>query len=203
MLLEHAYSLFEHGAALRSYRYNADFLRYLLSNRRFILKLHGDINDIGCMEFDPKTAWKRGGSLWDEKKRGRDLRKVYSAILQRGHMVYLGCGFRDSTIKKLHSSWKPDSPALRNCRVALIPSQEASRKLRGRFPEIEFLTFSRWHEVKEFLDRVVAARSAAQQAWHVGAEASDLHQQIFLSSKATPSVRHLKTEPWTCRGVKP
>lgn len=202
MLLEHAYSLFGHGAALRSYRYNADFLRYLLTNRRFILKLHGDINDIGSTEFDPNTAWESGRSLGHEQKRGEDLKKIYSAILQRGHMVYVGCGFRDRTIQELHSSWKPDSPVLRNCRVALIPAQEASRELRSRFPEIEFLTFSKWNEVEEFLDRVVAARSATQEDWHAGAEASDLHRQIFLSWDATPPVKRLKTDLWTCRGMR-
>lgn len=59
------------------------------------------------------------------------------------------------------------------------------------------------NDVEEFLKRVVAARSATQQDWHAGAEASDLHRQVFFSWNAAPPVKHLKTELWTCRGVKP
>ncbi len=100
MLIEHAYSLFGHGAALRSYRYNADFLRYLLSNRQFVLKLHGDINDIASMQFAPHQAWKKYGAFGGRESRGLDLKLIYKTILERGNMIYVGCGFRDETIKE-------------------------------------------------------------------------------------------------------
>ena len=201
MLLEHAYSLFHHGTALRSYRYNADFLRYILSNPRFVLKLHGDINDIGSMELDPNGAWKRSGSLGDRKGKGMDLKEVYRAILDQGHMVYVGCGFRDRTIEELHGFWLAQRRKPCNCRIALIPVWEASRELRSRFREIEFLTFSGFHEVRAFLERVEGARSKTQD-WKPSPEATDIHRQVFLSEDGAPPIQHWKTNLWTCRGEK-
>jgi hypothetical protein len=81
MLLEHAYSTFNHGSALRSYRYNADFLRHLMTNRRFVLKLHGDINDIGTMQFNPEEFWK--GQDERHRRYQKDLTRVYRASLTR------------------------------------------------------------------------------------------------------------------------
>ena len=51
------------SADLRVYRYFAGFLPYILSNPRFVLKLHGDVNDIATMLFDPVSAWSSGGAL--------------------------------------------------------------------------------------------------------------------------------------------
>ena len=202
MLLEHAYSLFHHGAALRSYRWNADFLRYLLSNPRFVLKLHGDINDIASMQFDPYQAWEEGGALYGQ--RGGDLSEVYKAILDRGHMVYVGCGFCDPTIRELHTFWQSKRVAkpraLSNLyRIALIPEDWSPDRVAG-FKDIQFLTFGsrQWHEIRRFLERVVAARSGALE-WRAYSEATDLYQQIFLSWDTTRPKRRLKTEPWTCR----
>lgn len=211
MLLEHAYSLFHHGAALRSYRYNADFLRYLLSNRRFVLKLHGDINDIASMQFDPKQAWEKGAFTKPKpESRGMDLKRIYNAILERGHMVYVGCGFRDETIKELHDFWqlessRPEYRALPNCRIALIPEKRGSDVDLEGFRDIQFLTVGPdcWHELREFLESVVEARSRVPELGRTCPEASDLHRQIFLSWSVPRPVRRLKTEPWTCRGVKP
>ncbi len=215
MLLEHAYSLFHHGAALRSYRYNADFLRYLLSNPRFVLKLHGDINDFGSMELDPDGAWekkrKKKGRFVDQENRGDDLKRVYRAILAQGHMVYVGCGFRDRTIEELHRFWvnNPYPGEQRNFRIALIPGpplipESELPKGLDRFQDIEFLTFnSGWHEVREFLERVEGARSGARVDWTPSLESRDIHRQIFLAWDATPPAQHLETEPWTCRGVRP
>ena len=201
MLLEHAYAL-KHGAALRSYRYNADFLRYILSNRRFVLKLHGDINDIRSMEFHPDGAWKSQGTLGlnGAKGNGAHLKNVYRAILASAHVVYVGCGFRDVTIKKLHASWKAGSCLPHTYRIALLPAEELSQELIDRFRGIEFLTFrtGQWHEIREFLERLAAARKADVEVWNPCAEASDIHRQIFLSAAASP-VQHFKTKAWTCQ----
>ena len=140
MLLEHAYSLFDHGAALRSYRYSADFLRYIMSNPKFILKLHGDINDVGRMLFHPDKAWEKGekdgkvpgqlakqrGSAPEPEKvtYGGDLKMVYQTALQWGHMIYVGMGFRDRTILELHSHWLASGISSPNVRVALLCENE-------------------------------------------------------------------------------
>ena len=102
MFLEHAYSLFNHGSALRSYRYNATFLRYIFSNPRFVLKLHGDINDIGTMLLDPELLW---GGEPPHNGHPNDLKEMYKTALMNGHMVYVGARFRDDTIRKLHEYW--------------------------------------------------------------------------------------------------
>jgi NAD-dependent SIR2 family protein deacetylase len=74
LLLEHAHSRLEKGGALRSYRYTADLLRYILSNRRFILHLHGDINDIATMQCHPSHAWSTG-IFADQEGPGTDLKR--------------------------------------------------------------------------------------------------------------------------------
>ena len=202
MLLEHAFSLYNHGADLHSYRYTADFLRYLLSNRRFVLKLHGDINDLRTMEFDPKGAWEEEGSLGGEEARGRDLEKIYSAALRRGHMIYVGCGFRDQTIQNLHDAWTPEGELLRHCRVALIPGKELEQ-VADRFRGIEFVTCEDpSFEVRQFLERVVAVRSEVDEPWRPCLEASDIYRQIFLFPTDDPPVQNVATELWTCRGIK-
>jgi hypothetical protein len=206
MLLEHAYSLFDFGPALHSYRYGAEFLRYLLSNPRFVLKLHGDINDIGSMELDPESAWERRGRLRSggRKGRGADLKRVYSAILRQAHMVYVGCGFRDRTISELHAASRHESRTPSTCRIALLPSREVSSRLRREFPDINLLTFSAgWHEVREFLERVVGARSESPEEWRPCPEASDIYHQFFRDLSDKPPVQHLETKSWSCWAVEP
>lgn len=213
MLLEHAFSLFNHGAALRSYRYNADFLRYLMSNRRFVLKLHGDINDIGRMQLSPHEAWK-GNRLFVPYR--NDLKKAYTAALEKGHMIYMGMGFRDETIIRLHQAWRKNHQSAAHLRVALIPHSELKRikddlgRRQELFDDIVFLTYgdesdgagSHHHVVREFLTQIAQVRGRGS---HSGdqryrcAEASDLHRQIFLSSPDEPLGRRFATSPWTCR----
>jgi len=201
MLLEHAYSLFSHGADLRSYRYTADFLRYLVSNPRFVLKLHGDINDLATMEFDPNDAWGDGGRFSDGKSIGEDLKRVYGALLSRGHMIYVGCGFTDETIKRLHDSWVGGGGAARFCRVALIPVWE--EEVKERFPAIEFLTYEDPdREVRQFLECVIAARSGVRESWPASLEASSLYRQIFFSVSGDPPVQRMITELWSCKGIR-
>jgi SIR2-like domain len=207
MLLEHAYSLYQHGAALRSYRYNANLLRYLLSNPRFVLKLHGDINDLATMEFDPDAAWVPGAPF--RNRYGGQLKEVYHAILQRGQMIYIGCGFQDATIRELHKFHlrkrrrRGDTTEQRSRPVALVPD---SLQLRTRFDEIEFLTYprGRYREVREFLEQIVDARSDLEDTWQACAEASDIRMQVFRPTSPELRLRqNLSTEPWTCKAHKP
>ncbi|HEY7533001.1 MAG TPA: AMP-binding protein, partial [Nitrospiraceae bacterium] len=173
MLLEHAFSMFNHGAALRSYRYNADFLKYIMSNPHFVLKLHGDINDIGRMQLNPQRAWgrtRRNNYFYDYQE---DLKQVYSSALQNGHMIYVGMGFRDHTIERLHKSWREKEHSTNFLRIALIPGSEL-RSVRGKgFDDILFLTYGgdsspakqsemealSFTSVREFLSRIAHHRS--------------------------------------------
>lgn len=206
MLLEHAFSLFHYGGDLRSYRYSADFLRFVLSNPHFVLKLHGDINDIATMEFCPGKAWRRGG-LSRRNGRGEDLKRAYASALDRGHMIYLGCGFRDATIRKLHRSWKASEESSSFCRVGLLRRDELDELIEsGRATEftergIELLSFEDFFEVREFMKVAVSARSGARERWSACPEATDLHQQLFLSWDPTAAKRNYWTESWSCKGV--
>jgi SIR2-like protein len=207
MLLEHAFSLYDHGAALRFYRYDADFLRYVMSNRRFVLKLHGDINDIRSMQFNPTTAWKKGGKL--AGKHGYDLKMVYSTALREGHMVYVGMGFRDSTIVELHKY--ASNHLSSNVRLALVPRWELNRITENSlFNDITFLTYGtekpfsvdRARAVREFLEQLVEARNyGTHRKWRPCREASDIRDQIFLSGSERPK-QTWWTQEWTCRGVR-
>ncbi len=131
MLLEEAFHLTplaERDAAygrraLRTYRYDARFLRFVLSTPRFVLKLHGDVNDLGTMLFDPSAAWAPGGAL--HGARGRDLCRALDSARNAGHIVYVGCGARDRTFRSLHATPAPTTPPFE--RVALVPLCEAGR----------------------------------------------------------------------------
>lgn len=205
MLLEHAFSLYHHGAALRTYRYTADYLRFLLSNPHFVLKLHGDINDIASMEFRPRKAWSTGG-LSQRYGRGEDLKHVYRAALDRGHMIYLGCGFRDETVEQLHRGWEFDAnrPFYR---IALLPDRELSDPATadqiGRTSRqgIEFLTVGDYGEIRQFMEQVVDQRASGFVREGSCPEASDIHRQIFLSLQPTEATRSFTTQPWSCRGI--
>ncbi len=209
LLLEHAFSLFKYGVALRSYRYTADLLRYVLSNRRFVLHLHGDINDIATMLFRPSGAWAK----WCPKglglpmvpgSTGDDLKRVYANILNRGHVIYLGCGFRDDTIRQLHNGWDSQVTTPGTTRLALVLKSEIEeRDVRPDFPKIKFLTWEDPKEVREFVERVVLIRKEAGWREHPSLEATDLHRQLFLSRSPATLRRNLRTEPWTCKALKP
>lgn len=200
MLLEHAFSLFHHGAALRTYRYKADFLRFILSNPHFVLKLHGDINDIATMEFCPRRAWRKG-RLSGSRGRGRDLERAYNAALNRGHMIYLGCGFQDATIRRLHRSWKFEDRSSPYCRIALLRDKELTAIRLPPGHGIELLSFREFPEVREFMKEVVSARSGARDRWSPCPEATDLHRQLFLGWDPTAARWSFSTEPWSCLGV--
>jgi|GEM_PF-5134258 len=207
MLLEHAFSLYHHGAALRSYRYRADFLRFILSNPRFVLKLHGDINDIRTMELCPRKAWAEGG-LSETGGRGKDLQRVYEAALNRGHMIYLGCGFRDETIRRLHDYWRPKNEGTLT-RIALIPkwqleSQESAAEIRCTQGQgIELLSIEEYSEVKDFVAEVVSVRADDRERWGSCPEATDIYRKLFLSMAPNESWRTFSTAPWTCKGEVP
>jgi hypothetical protein len=104
ILLERAYSFFNHPGGLRTYRYDASFLRFILSTPRFIVKIHGDINDLGSMILDPEMAWKK--STYLNGRMGFEVKKLYSNIREAGALVFLGVGFRDRTICELQQYWK-------------------------------------------------------------------------------------------------
>lgn len=207
LLLEHAYSASGFGASLRSYRYTADFLRFILSNPQFVLKMHGDINDLRTIEFRPKSAWEGGALSEDKGSRGEDLKRVYGAALNRGHMIYLGCGFRDETIQRLHRSWQPIPQAGLLSRLAIVPRNEITdgRIVPSDYRDIEFLT---WHgdgatEVRLFLERIVSERSALGRPAPACPEASDIHEQVFMSREVAELRRRMATEHWTCKGRVP
>ena len=191
-LLEHAYAIFNHGAALRSYRYNADFLRHIMTNPKFVLKLHGDINDIGKMQLSPERAWT-DDKLFAPYR--RDLKNTYIEAVQEGHMIYLGMGFRDETIIRLHKAWRKRKQASTNLRLALIPRWELRRikndlgTRQELFDDVLFLTYGsddpdpvvRDYSVREFLSQIVEARSSYKRKQNVCPEATAIHRRMFLS----------------------
>jgi len=194
-LFEHAYSLYHHRSALRAYRYNAEFLRYIFSNRRFILKIHGDINDIGSMELDPDEAWTSGrfyGTMV-----GYNLKHAYKTALESGHMIYIGLSFRDKAIEKLHCCGRQSDSPYR--RIALMPEKEAAIAGNPCFADITFLTYKDRGEVRPFLERVVDLRRAGRyRDWQPCLEASEIHRQLFLSESGE-LVRRISTELWSCK----
>jgi hypothetical protein len=208
MLLEHAYSAFSHGSALRSYRYDASFLRYIMSNRRFVLKLHGDINDIGTMQLNPEDFWIKKGKIYERYR--KDLTTVYRDTLKQGHMVYVGAGFRDSTIIYLHEHWRDEqsvsdgsesptgSPKFR---VALVPDWELDTmkgeiqaktegfRKRGEdvsekaFDDVKFLTYREreYDALPDLLSRIIDARGNDHRStWRPSQEAHDIYKRMFF-----------------------
>lgn len=221
MLLEHAFSLFDHGAALRSYRYDADFLKYIMSNRQFVLKLHGDINDIRSMLFNPQSAWKKGTKYNPPGKLagplGEDLKMVYQTALKRGHMVYVGTSFSDRTIFELHGHRHNNSVDTPRIRVALIPEGgiKSIKDRNNRFKDIIFLTYKGGkekrspndeepsHVVREFLSRIVHVRNNLKYKKRgTCLETTDIHSQIFLSEPNEGAKQLWQTDPWTCESKK-
>lgn len=106
MLLERAYSLFNHVGGLRTYRYNASFLRFVTSTPRFVVKIHGDVNDLGSMILDPQSAWD--SKLYLNNSCGVAVKKLYANLRNQGPMIFVGLGFRDRTICELQNSWRRD-----------------------------------------------------------------------------------------------
>jgi hypothetical protein len=221
MLLEEAFLLpgynkrveiYGHPGPLRSYRYNVSFLRFLMSNPRFILKLHGDINDISTMILDPYSAWDDPDLL--DGAYGEDLKRIYTAALQLGHMIYVGSGLRDRTFIELHCESRGLRVPNQYQKIALIPDWEIPEIIAesddnvSMLDDIIFLTYgdmSRMYiervspakEVRAFLASIVALNRSPLKA--ECPEALSIWSQIFRGS-ATPK-RSFFTEDWTVRGI--
>jgi hypothetical protein len=172
-LIEHAFCRFGEPSAVRVYRYSAQFLPLIHTNPSYILKLHGDINDIGTMLFDPEAAWEADGAL--AGRAGADLKDVYADVCSKEHLVFVGAGMRDRTVLELHKAWRCDerSRAATLRRIAFVPEGEVRSirsELAGRtvaetlFDDVEFCTFTPGEdrgssEVRAILDAIALARA--------------------------------------------
>lgn len=216
MLLEEAFNLippsqrhptYGHPAALRTYRYYARFLPFLLSVPRFVLKLHGDIDDIGTMLFDPETAWDQNKQL--DGRVGDDLRHVFDAALRSGHMIYIGCGGRDRTFRELHQ-WRGRTQHISHQRLFFVPANELASICKGIGNATEGLLFLTYgdsqvpptrdlaaSELKEFLGALT--NCAASRPMYFSNEAAELSSQIKSNSRLT---RKWITPSWEVSGVK-
>ncbi|MBI4718204.1 MAG: SIR2 family protein [Planctomycetes bacterium] len=172
-LIEQAYyTIVMRRSLLRVYRYTAEFLPFIQTNPRFVLKLHGDINDIRTMQFDPEAAWNPGGVFSVGNVRV-DLTGVYSDILQNSSVVYVGAGMRDRTIIELHTAWRRRATTSAGLRVALIPTSEVNvirDELQQRgvekslYDDIVFLSYdgnpnlAKTDSVRTFLEEIAQVR---------------------------------------------
>jgi hypothetical protein len=190
----------EMASALRIYRYSAAFLPYILSNPTFVLKLHGDVNDLGSMLLNPESAWSAAGAL--NGRRGEWLRQLWVTVNELGNIVFLGAGLRDRTVRELDSAASVGVAS--HERLALVPAKEVAcgtelGKLisSGKFTSMTFLTFNGNAEEAcgRFLDALAAARVAGCVRPRC-AEATDIWLNIF-ASPPFPQKRRWKTSPWT------
>lgn len=176
VLIENGYHQVLEPSKLRCYRYTAQFLPFIMTNERFILKLHGDINDVGTMQFDPNSAWKSKRALGG--RAGDDVRKVYEKVMFNGHMIYVGAGMRDWTIIELHKAWRIASAKKNDKRLnslrrfVILPKDEIkaiSNKPAGRFArtslfdDLQFLWYDpekedRENTILEFLGKIAEKR---------------------------------------------
>jgi hypothetical protein len=187
-------------AYLRVYRYTASFLPFILSNPTFLLKLHGDVNDIGTMVFDPEYAWRDiHGEFHGES--GEFLKSVYRAAIMRGHMIYLGCGFRDRTITSLHGAVGSRPPGQLR-RVAIVPDNEVASIQAGGsmvFHDIQFYTYpsarNPYHALLHLLRRLGSMRATAPRE-PACPEASDIRRSLF-EQPLFSDIRRGYTKPWT------
>lgn len=182
MLLEEAFSLvvpskrsdlYGHPAALRTYRYKAQFLPFILSVPRFVLKLHGDVDDIGTMLFDPETAWDQENKLGGHA--GGDLRHVFDAALRSGHMIYVGCGGHDRTFRELHQ-WPKRSRQTPYHRLFFTPAAEVAGIVEEMGSAIDDLLFLTYGSPDDRPDRRFAA--------------SELHAFLYALTRCTKSRPH-------------
>jgi hypothetical protein len=216
MLLEEAFSLippseryltYGHPAALRTYRYYARFLPFLLSVPRFVLKLHGDIDDIGTMLFDPETAWDRSDQLGGQM--GHDLRHVFDAALRSGHIVYIGCGGRDRTFRELHQ-WHRRTQHGSYQRLFFVPANELAsivKEVGHATEDLLFLTYGNSQdrtnpavaasELREFLGALITC--AKSRPMNFSNEATQLWTQFKTTSKLR---RQWLTPSWEVSGVQ-
>ncbi len=216
MLMEEAFGLvtpskriglYGHPASLRTYRYYARFLRFLLSVPRFVLKLHGDIDDIGTMLFDPDTAWNCGQPLGGTA--GRDLCRAFDAALQVGHIVYIGCGGRDRTFRRLHT-WPSRAKSRPYQRLFFAPSGEVENIVKDMGIATENLTFLTYDSSRSQIDSSFAtselrcfleelARRTGSRPHLFSEEAASIWNQI--ASGRTPR-REWITKEWDLAGKR-
>lgn len=126
VLLERAHSFYNHVEDVRSYRYNAEFIGLVRSSPRFVLKLHGDINDLSSMCLDPVSAWTRSDQLGGTF--GKRIKRFYSEINRDSIIVYLGLGFRDHSIAELHRAWRKTNSS-GGMRIAVMLRSEMANTL--------------------------------------------------------------------------
>jgi hypothetical protein len=190
----------EVASIMRVYRYTAHFTRFIRSNPRFVLKLHGDINDIATMVFDPQTGWDDPELLGGAA--GEDLRTLYRTFAASGHLVYLGCGFRDRTIKELDEAADEEYPWQR---IAVVTSQELEprselTKLRnaGLYRRVTFLSFNRDdpEDLQQLLKALVQMRRKNRHTYPRCDEAAHIRNRLECGWREPRSVG-CHTEPWT------
>lgn len=198
-----------HSGPLRIYKYSAEFLKFILSVPRFVLKLHGDVNDLGTMVFDPASAWNDGGRLGPPH--GTALLTVFQHASEVGHMVYVGAGLRDETFKRLHGprmTSKPEPERFES--VALVPEWEVERIARElgnssvMLEKINLLTYAddglrggrasvQHQETQAFLNQLrTQRRDCAFGTFNE--EALDLYQQM---RKLSTMRRKYLTHEWS------
>jgi hypothetical protein len=196
-------------ALLRVYRYTAAFLPFIMSNPLFVLKLHGDVNDLQTMILDPESAWVRSEQLGGPK--GVHIKRLYREIIENGHLVYVGVGFRDQTILSLDSEVRATRKQAALHRVALVPlsetqpNTELGQYLRGgyyddaRFEGITFLTYEDSANPElplgSFLGRIAAARVNTHLTPHVD-EASSIWRGLGQEPPFQEPHRW-RTKPWS------
>ena len=122
VLLERAFDFYDHHGDVRVYRYNAAFLPFVTSSPRFIVKIHGDVNDIRTMIFSPSSSWRDSQTLGGLY--GARCSKAYNTMLAQGSMLYIGNGFRDYTFYHLHKRWRSSPDFCTGLRIAIIPKWE-------------------------------------------------------------------------------
>ena len=216
MLIEDAYrlarpweriDLYCHTEGLRTYRFNAQFLRFLLGVPRFVLKLHGDIDDIGSMLFDPETAWDDDNPLGGQA--GSDLCHAFSAALHAGHMIYIGCGGRDRTFRQLHT-WRDRASHGPYQRLFFVSATEVPNIVEDMGSAIDDLVFPTYGsvddqhhsslastELRAFLNELIYCTESRPQFY--SREAVDLCQQL---TSGGPSERHWVTTAWDVGGIQ-
>jgi SIR2-like protein len=218
-LLETAYAVYGYGTALRTYRPDASFLELLLTNPRFVLKVHGDINDAAGMIVRPFGTWGIGESGEDGEgedgesgKDGKDagslddVVEAYGTALNLGHMVYLGCGFQDRGFLRFHrralAVEHGRAPHRSPIRLAFVPRGEVPaivHALGDADPDLLLLTYGEeapGAALRMLLEEIVGLRSEVVPE-PVSVEADDIHKRFFVDPPRTARGRRMSTRPWT------
>ena len=115
-------------------------------------------------------------------------------------MVYLGCGFQDTTIQKLHSPRAESKKLTRFRRLALVPKRDLKSDHNAgidpkAFPDIKFLFWEKEEEVLPLVENIALARTKAK--FCPSKEARDIGIQVFQTSQST-FCQKFRTRLWTC-----